>query len=55
MGSDCQSSCLADVKDRFGKTKLETSDSKCGLSKAHVLCGFTLRPHRIMVKRIGRI
>jgi hypothetical protein len=55
MGSDCHSSCLAGVKDRFGKTKLETSDSKWGLSKTHVLCGFTLRFHRIMVKRAGRI
>jgi hypothetical protein len=54
MGSDCHSSCLAGVKDRFGKTNLETSDSKCGLSQAHVLCGFTLRLHRIMVKSTER-
>ena len=54
MGSERHSSCLAGVKDKFGKTKLETSDSKCGLSQAHVLCGFTLRPHRIMVKLTER-
>jgi hypothetical protein len=55
MGSDCHSSCLAGVKDRFGKTKLDTSDSKCGLSNPHVLCGFTLCPHRIRITRTRRI
>ena len=49
MGSDCHNSCLAGVKDRFGKTKVDTSDSKCGLSRSHVLCGFTLRPRSIRV------
>ena len=55
MGSDCHSSCLAGVKDRFGKTKLDTRDSKCGLSSAHVLCGFTLYRHRIRMAGIGGI
>ena len=51
MGSECHNSCLADVNDRFGKTKLDTSDSKCGLSRFHVLCGFTLGPHSIRVTK----